>query len=194
MLSVLLACSESVDPDTERDGARAGAAGASLQDDDEPNGSGGAETDAGTGGGLGGAGRGGEAVGGASLGGAGGASGSSGAGGSRVEPDEPPCDAVNEVFRRSCGTTSCHANPNATIGDFGVDEESARSYVDVPSSRDPSCGLMIDSSDPSESLILRKLTGDFEAPLCGGIMPVIGRDLTRDEIACVASWLEQFRR
>ena len=126
------------------------------------------------------------AAGSSSLGGSGGAGGSTSSG--------PFCDAVEEVFLPSCGTGSCHSNPDATIGDFAVGREEAESFVDVPSRRNPVCGLMIDSSDPAQSLLLRKLTGDFETPTCGGLMPVIGRDLTPTEIACVESWLQQFRR
>jgi hypothetical protein len=124
--------------------------------------------------------------------GSGGLGGSAGAGGSASSI--PVCDAFEEVFLPSCGSGSCHSNPNANIGDFAVGREEAESFVDVPSRRNPACGLFIDSSDPAQSLLLRKLTGDFETPTCGGMMPVIGRDLTRAEIACVASWLQQFRR
>jgi hypothetical protein len=118
--------------------------------------------------------------------------GSGGAGGSAS--DAPVCDAVSEVFLPSCGTGSCHSNPGATIGDFGVGRAEAEALVDVPSRKNVACGVFIDSSNPAESLLLRKLTGDFSTAICGGKMPLIGRDLTRDEIACVASWLEQFRR
>jgi hypothetical protein len=187
-----LACTGSFDDPVrgERDGGLqpSPSGGASSGEPPEP--------DAGAGGsGAGGSGGTGASGGGGTAGAAGSGSlgGSAGAGG--ATSSGPFCDAVEEVFLPSCGTGSCHSNPNATIGDFAVGREEAESFVDVPSSRNPACGLIIDSSDPAQSLLLRKLTaGEFETPTCGGLMPVIGRDLTRAEIACVASWLEQFRR
>jgi hypothetical protein len=103
------------------------------------------------------------------------------------------CDAVELVFIPRCGGGSCHNRPNATIGDFAVGPEDASSYVDVPSVRNAACGLIIDSRDPAESLIYRKLVGDFGA-MCGGFMPVSGGDLTDEQINCVADWVQQFAR
>jgi hypothetical protein len=93
-----------------------------------------------------------------------------------------------------CGTGACHGNPGATIGDFGVSQAEAAALVDVPSRTNVGCGVYIDSSDPAQSLILRKLTGDFPDSDCGGTMPAIGRELKPEEIECVASWLTQFAR
>jgi hypothetical protein len=118
--------------------------------------------------------------------------GRSGAGGGAGSA--PFCDAVTQVLIPSCGGGSCHSNRDATIGDWGVGREEAESFVDVPSVRNVACGFIIDSEDPSQSLLLRKLIGDFPAPMCGGPMPSSGPDLTDEQIACMASWLQQFRR
>jgi hypothetical protein len=123
--------------------------------------------------------------------------GGGGAGGAGSPPPampEPVCDAVTEVLLPSCGGGSCHSNPSARIGDWAVGRSEAESFVDVPSVRNVACGLIIDSGDPSQSLLLRKLIGDFPIPMCGGPMPVSGPDLTDQQIACMASWLQQFRR
>lgn len=112
------------------------------------------------------------------------------------DPDEnhgPFCDAVTEVLLPRCGGGSCHSNENARIGDFAAGRAQAESFIDVPSVRNASCGFVIDSQDPSQSLLLRKLVGDFPVPTCGGPMPVSGGDLTDEQIECMASWLEQFR-
>ena len=132
-------------------------------------------------------------IGGAAGGNAGGSGGIS-AGGSRPMTERAYCDAVALVFIPRCGGGSCHNRPNATIADFAVGQEEAASFVDVPSVRNATCGLIINSSDPAESLIYRKLVGDFEAPKCGGFMPVSGGDLTDEQIDCVADWVEQFAR
>jgi hypothetical protein len=192
--SAALACSGSIDApvNDERDAGIGGAgvgAGGSSGSPPEPDGAGGSGGAAGNSG-VGGS----SSAGTGGISGTGGTSSSAGSGGSSSINDGPFCDAVEEVFLPSCGTGSCHSNPNATIGDFAVGREEAESFVDVPSRRNPVCGLFIDSADPSQSLLLRKLTGDFETPTCGGLMPVIGRDLTREEIDCVGSWLQQFQR
>jgi hypothetical protein len=105
----------------------------------------------------------------------------------------PFCDAVTQVLLPRCGGGSCHSNPNARIGDFAAGRAEAESFVDVPSVRNASCGFVIDSRDPSQSLLLRKLIGDYPIPTCGGPMPVSGGDLTDEQIECMGSWLEQFR-
>lgn len=115
------------------------------------------------------------------------------ASGNTGEDHGPFCDAVTEVLLPRCGGGSCHSNPNARIGDFAAGRSEAESFVDVPSVRNASCGFVIDSQDPSQSLLLRKLVGDFPVPTCGGPMPVSGGDLTDEQIDCMASWLEQFR-
>jgi hypothetical protein len=135
----------------------------------------------------------------ASAGGTGGSSpngraGAGGRAGSGAVSGEPPCDAVAVVLLPHCGGGSCHSNPTARIGDWAVGRDEAESFVDVPSVRNVSCGLIIDSADPSQSLLLRKLTGDFPSPMCGGLMPVSGGDLSDQEIACMGSWLQQFQR
>ena len=123
----------------------------------------------------------------------GGASGASG-GSTGSLPERMYCDAVAEVFVPRCGGGSCHSNSTATIGDFAVGTAEAESFVDVPSVRNAACGLIIDSQNPSDSLILRKLIGDFPVPMCGGPMPVSGGDLTDAQIDCVADWVQKFRR
>ena len=113
-------------------------------------------------------------------------------GGSNEDPG-PFCDAVTLVLLPRCGGGSCHSNADARIGDFASGRTQAESFVDVPSVRNASCGRIIDSQDPSQSLLLRKLIGEFPIPTCGGPMPVSGGDLTDAQITCMASWLEQFR-
>jgi hypothetical protein len=100
---------------------------------------------------------------------------------------------VTVVLLPRCGGGSCHSNADARIGDFAAGRVQAESFIDVPSVRNASCGFIIDSSDPAQSLLYRKLVGDFPVPMCGGPMPVSGGDLTDEQIDCMASWLQQFR-
>jgi len=143
--------------------------------------------------------------------GAGGRSGASGEGGNagtgdgpgHDEPDAgdlvtPPahvyCDAVNTVFRPTCGNGSCHTNEGAVIGDFGVSAEKAASYVGRGSVRDTDCGLIINPVEPQQSLILTKVTGGYPSDQnCGGRMPVGSFEITDEQIDCISDWVEQFR-
>jgi hypothetical protein len=119
-----------------------------------------------------------------------------GAGGDDALPRAVFCDAPTKIFVPSCGNGACHDNSAATIGDFGADAQRAYNFVDKDAVRHADCGRIIDSRDYSQSLILRKLTqGAFEVPHCGGIMPIPSYPpLNRDQIDCVASWLQQFQR
>lgn len=102
------------------------------------------------------------------------------------------CDAVSMVFIPRCGGGSCHSRPDVAFGDFAIGTAEAESLVNVQSVRNPICGLVIDPVNPSESLILRKVIGDFPSPTCGGAMPVTGGELTDEQIDCVASWVQKF--
>ena len=193
--SALMACSGAIDEPTPHvsaggSSATAGAGGSGSPAATGGSGANASEQDAGEGGGQSGAG----SSSGGSSSGAGSGGSSPGSGGSAAISHEPVCDAVTVVFQQSCGVGACHGNPGATIGDFGVGQAEAAALVDVPSRRNLGCGFYIDSSDTSQSLILRKLIGDFGDQECGGTMPAIGRDLTPQEIDCVESWLTQFQR
>ncbi len=138
------------------------------------------------------------AEGGSSLGGGG--SASMGAGGSSMaEPSpsmdqEPPCDAVTEVFEISCATGGgCH---NAIgVGNFALGPEQAAAYLgEGPTFNVDSCGLMIDPVRPDRSMILTKVTLDppYDEDDCGLPMPSNGT-VTPDQVECLRSWVEQFR-
>lgn len=109
-------------------------------------------------------------------------------------PLGPPCDAVEKVFRVSCGG-DCHVGVG--IGNFAVGEKEARSYVGIlPNINSSSCGQMINPDRPLESLILTKVTGDypFDEGDCRTLMPPPFGGLTNEQIECLESWLWQFRR
>lgn len=131
---------------------------------------------------------------GASAAGAAGVSSVAGAAGRGAALPPKICDAVTEVFQVACGGGSCHTNPGALIGDWGLSLQEAMTYVDRVSVRDAACGKIIDSSDYSKSFILVKLQGHVPDG-CGGPMPVGSYgDLTQEQIDCVASWLQQFQK
>jgi hypothetical protein len=141
---------------------------------------------------------GGGAAGGANVAGAAGVAGSIlGAGGAAGSAAQPRvyCDAMTTVIQSSCGDVSCHGNPAATIGGWGVDDASVRPYVDKPSVLGRQCGVIIDSLNPNESLILTKVLGTFPDGFCGGPMPVGSFERpTQAQILCLSDWLQQFKR
>jgi hypothetical protein len=121
---------------------------------------------------------------------------SGGASGQGSLPAATFCDAPAKVFVPSCGNGSCHSIPGADMGDFAVDTKRAYNFVDKVSFRHAECGRIIDSQDYSKSLLLLKIQeGAFDTSECGGIMPVPSFPrLGASQIACVASWLQQFQR
>jgi hypothetical protein len=129
---------------------------------------------------------------------AGGANASDGgeAGGSTIVEAPAACDAVTRVLVPKCGGGSCHSNERATIGDFAIGRVQAEAMLDRPAS-ELGCGLIIDSADSAESLLLTKVNGTYPSD-CGGPMPAPAgreeRQLTVEDIDCLASWLKQFER
>lgn len=187
-----IACSGSISSvDTERHGAGS---------TDESAGAGGRATGAvpvGSAGGRSGAGatvNGGGAK--TSGAGTGGATMSSGEAGGSGGPDEPACDAVTQVLTQKCGGGSCHSNERATIGDFAIGRMQAEAMVDRPAS-ELGCGLIIDSADSAQSLLLTKVNGTYPSD-CGGPMPAPAgreeRQLTDGDIDRLSDWLQQFER
>jgi hypothetical protein len=138
------------------------------------------------------------AAGGSNVAGRGGAAGAvSGMGGAAGAPTRPRvyCDAMETVIQSSCGDVSCHGNPSATIGGWGVDAASVRPYIDKPSVRGRQCGVVIDSQNPNDSIILTKVLGTFPDENCGGTMPVGSFEpLTPVQIRCLTDWVQQFKR
>lgn len=113
---------------------------------------------------------------------------------SESEPEPEVCDAVTEVLVPSCGGSGCHQGVG--IGNFGVGEEEAVSYVDKsPVSNVGLCGLMIDSNNPARSMILTKVTGGapYNEDDCKQLMPP-NRALPQDQVDCLRSWIQQFQR
>lgn len=111
-------------------------------------------------------------------------------------PVGPTCDAVEKVFKVSCGSGGdCHVGVG--IGDFALGEEQARALVGKPPTvNSPRCGLMVNPDRPFESMVLTKVTGDYpyESADCRTLMPPPFGGVTDAQIACLESWLWQFRR
>jgi hypothetical protein len=101
------------------------------------------------------------------------------------------CDAGPVLLQR-CGTSACHGS-GSPFSAFAADEMSAASFVDIESAGP--CvdeGRIIDSANPEDSLILTKLGPN---PPCGSQMPLTAPgQLSVEEVACIASWLDSFRR
>ena len=125
--------------------------------------------------------------------GAAGAGGGGPVGGGGGELDPTVCDAYNDVLVPSCGLAGCHG-ANSSQGSFAVDgaDEDIFDYVDRASTQDTCDLLFINSSDPEQSLILRRT--DPQTPEGCGIlqMPLQGDLLDDEQLECLQEWLTQF--
>jgi hypothetical protein len=149
-------------------GSGSGRAGSGSQS------SGGRSGSANAGGGAAGAAGGGEPV-----------SGGSGNGGGSV------CDAFDTIIIDRCGSVGCHG-PNSINGDFGVAEEDVINFVDAESVNSECDQLVIDTSNPENSLIYTKVTGDYPTDCGAQRMPLTGDFLTPEEEECLLDWVSQF--
>jgi len=147
-------------------------------------------TGVGGGSGTGGGGTGGGSAAGAGGGASGGASGSgaAGSGSSGSGSTVAACD-WGKVIEFRCGGvlgSGCHGD-NSNFGNFGSTEAAAKALIDKPVKIDTACGKYIDSANPDQSAIIRKL-GD---PTCGGAqMPFNSDPLEQEDIDCIRGWIE----
>ena len=123
-----------------------------------------------------------------------------GSGGAAVDGDLPAC--VTALFKPTssgkCSNGVCHHGANAPGGlDLASPGVSARlvdqtaSHLGAnPSSGCPRGDKLIDSANPQDSWLLKKLTLDAAAS-CGAKMPATGF-LTSDELSCLTGWVESF--
>lgn len=150
----------------------------------------------GSGGGNGGAGPSG-GDGGADPGGGGSAGGNNqtGSGGSGGTPDGDFCNAPEVVFFDKCGgeTSFCHGDRSGN-GAFAENPAAAAAVLNQASANNPTCGLLIDSDNINDSLILTKVGEDTYDPDCGNRMPIDDPNpLPEEDVECIRSWLSQFQ-
>ena len=111
---------------------------------------------------------------------------------SGAEPEEPLADVgldckttagvVAKVFSPRCGASGCHSASDAP------DLVSSGFESKLVGVRSPVCGeVSIVPGAPDESLLYRKLTDG--KPACGNPMPLGGKALPPDELACVRDWI-----
>lgn len=110
------------------------------------------------------------------------AAGAAGSGGSGATGS---CDGF-AILAANCGTSGCHGE-GSNLETFAASEASARTFIGKPGTLACSGqGDVIDTDDPAESLMIRKLADD--AP-CGQPMPITGAPLSASEIACIETWI-----
>jgi hypothetical protein len=103
----------------------------------------------------------------------------SGGGGAAACPDVP-----TQLFPSSCGIAGCHAPPTAAEGLDLVSPGVAARVVGVAAME--CAGILADPSDPTGSMIYRKIEGP---PPCGALMPLGQPMLSASDIACVETWI-----
>jgi hypothetical protein len=95
------------------------------------------------------------------------------------------CDPLVDIFPPSCSTSACHS---AQSQQGNLDLESAGlpgRLVNKQAHGGP--GLVIDSSNPAQSVMLLKLT---DTPPFGFQMPLGAAPLSSDEITCLQAWVQ----
>ncbi len=106
--------------------------------------------------------------------------------GAAAPPDaDGGCNPVTDIFPVSCTTSACHS---AQSQQGNLDLESAglpARLVDKQAHGGP--GLLIDSKDPSQSVLYLKTTA---TPPFGFQMPLGADPLSPDEMACLLAWVQ----
>ena len=100
-------------------------------------------------------------------------------------PSDGGCDPVTQIFPPSCTTSACHS---AQSQQGNLDLESPglpKRLVDKQAHGGP--GLLIDSKNPAQSVMLLKLTDN---PPFQFQMPLGAPPLSPDELACLQGWVQ----
>lgn len=106
------------------------------------------------------------------------------------------CNALTDIFQDTnvmtgcANATICH-DADAPAAALDLTASDLSGLIDRPAAAgatDPcmGMGLIIDGTNPSQSLLLRKLSSP--AP-CGSAMPFGTTGATADDIACVEAWI-----
>ncbi|MEM6733038.1 MAG: hypothetical protein AAF658_15885 [Myxococcota bacterium] len=101
--------------------------------------------------------------------------------------DELDCVAFTEQYiEQSCSISGCHDAATQAAGLSLIGDDIGAALLDQPASAD--CpGNLIDSSDPTQSLMFTKLTS---SPPCGDQMPLFARAPAQFEIDCMREWVQ----
>lgn len=92
------------------------------------------------------------------------------------------CRDIPTLFAQTCSTAGCHGTTDKVQG---LDLQSSNVASRLVNVHAAGGGLLIDPTNPSQSVIYAKLT---PTPPFGGRMPV-GKPLDSATIACVLSWV-----
>lgn len=95
----------------------------------------------------------------------------------------PPCDGF-AVLEASCSSGGCHG-AGSNLGNFAESESIARTFIGQEGAVCAGRGSIIDTDDPSASVLLLKLSDD---PPCGQPMP-LGGTLDEADVACLEDWI-----
>jgi len=139
---------------------------------------------------------------------AGAGGGNSGGGGGGSMFDMCVVSTLQTGPMHTCQQAACHGgsmdsamlSAKLNLENVNLTMNAKAMYLDVPNVGDPTgsptpcapgVAKLIDSADPKNSLIYRKIvpTGEASMPPCGSKMPFVG-NITTDEKACILRWIE----
>jgi hypothetical protein len=105
----------------------------------------------------------------------------------RFETDGSACPDMSMFFSQTCALAGCHSAQSMT---GGLDLASPNVFQRLSGKKamgGGGTGLLIDPSNPSDSVLYTKVTATPPYP---NRMPASGGPLSDDEIACVLTWIE----
>jgi hypothetical protein len=105
----------------------------------------------------------------------------------RFETDGSTCPDIPTFFTETCALAGCHSAQSMIAGlDLASPNVFQRLLGKHPTGGGGT-GLLIDPSNPADSVLYTKLT---DTPPFPTRMPASGGPLSGDEIACVLTWIE----
>lgn len=107
------------------------------------------------------------------------------------DPEPEPSGGASDcdgfaIVQANCGQGGCHGG-SSNLGNFAESEAAARGYIGRNGALTcASAGPIIDPENPSESVLVLKLSDD---PPCGNYMPPSGQFLPEDDVECITNWI-----
>ncbi|MEL6547248.1 MAG: hypothetical protein AAFQ82_21670 [Myxococcota bacterium] len=95
---------------------------------------------------------------------------------------------TDQLIERSCAISGCHQTANTSNGNLAlVADDLGAELLDTPGSSECNNEPLIDSTDPTLSLMYTKLT---DSPTCGDRMPLFSRPPQAFEVDCMLQWVQ----
>ena len=102
-----------------------------------------------------------------------------------VNPSDGGCDPVVDIFPLGCSTSACHS-AQSQQGNLDLESPGLPTRL-VNKQAHGGPGLLIDSTNPAQSVMLLKVT---DTPPFQFQMPLGAPPLSAEEVACLQAWVQ----